>query len=155
MHLARIYVRALGMLTSERPLAITLVCAGIAIAVVQLAEPILFGRVVDALSRGGKAFLIIGLWAALGLFSIIASVALAIMADRLAHRQRLAAMSQAFERAITLPLTYHAEKGSGRLVRIMLTGTDQLFALWLSFLREHLTAIAGIILKTAVNLRAA
>ena len=146
MHLARIYVRALGMLAPERFLAITLVCAGIAIAVVQLAEPILFGRVVDALSKGGKAFPIIGLWAALGLFNIIASVALAIMADRLSHRQRLAAMSQAFERAITLPLTYHAEKGSGRLVRIMLAGTDQLFALWLSFLREHLTAIAGIIL---------
>ena len=53
-------------------------------------------------------------WAALGLFSIIASVALAIMADRLAHRQRLAAMSRAFERVITLPISYHAERGPGR-----------------------------------------
>ena len=68
------------------------------------------------------------------------------MADRLAHRQRLAAMSSAFERAITLPISYHAEQGSGRVVRIMLAGTDQLFALWLSFLREHLTAIVGIVL---------
>jgi ATP-binding cassette subfamily B protein len=146
MKLARIYVRALGMLASERALAITLVLAGIAIAVVQLAEPILFGRVVDALSKGEKAFPIIGVWAALGLFNIIATAALAIMADRLAHRQRLAAMRMAFERAITLPISYHAERGSGRVVRIMLAGTDQLFALWLSFLREHLTAIIGIVL---------
>ncbi len=146
MKFARLYLRALGMLASERALAITLVLAGSAIAVVQLAEPILFGQVVDALSKGHKAFRIIGIWAALGLFNIIASMAVAIMADRLAHRQRLAAMSAAFERAITLPLSYHAQQGSGRVVRIMLAGTDQLFALWLSFLREHLTAIVGIIL---------
>jgi ATP-binding cassette subfamily B protein len=146
MKLARIYFRALGMLSSERMLTLALVLAGMAIAVVQLAEPILFGRVVDALSKGGEAFPIIGIWAALGLFNIVASMALAIMADRFAHRQRLAALSAAFERAITLPLSYHAQQGSGRVVRVLLAGTDQLFALWLSFLREHLTAILGIIL---------
>ena len=134
------------MLSSERMLALALVLAGIAIAVVQLAEPVLFGRVVDALSKGGEAFPIIGIWAALGLFNIVASMALAILADRFAHRQRLAALSAAFERAITLPLSYHAQQGSGRVVRVLLAGTDQLFALWLSFLREHLTAILGIIL---------
>jgi len=146
MNMAKIYIRALGMLAAERTLAVTLVMAGIAIAIVQLAEPILFGRVVDALSNGQRAFPIIGLWAALGLFNIIATAALAIMADRLAHRQRLAAMARAFEQAITLPLSYHAERGSGRVVRAMLSGTDQLFALWLSFLREHLTAIVGVVL---------
>ena len=72
MGMAKIYLRALGMLASERWLALTLVLAGIAIAAVQLAEPVLFGRVVDALSKGGEAFPIIGLWAVLGLFNIIA-----------------------------------------------------------------------------------
>nr|WP_280642108.1 glucan ABC transporter ATP-binding protein/ permease [Rhodomicrobium vannielii] len=148
--MARIYIRALGMLTSERWLAMALVAAGAAIAIVQLAEPILFGRVVDALSKGDQAFPIIAIWAALGLFNIIASVALSIMADRLAHRQRLAAMGAAFERAINLPVSYHAQQGTGRLVRIILAGTDQLFALWLSFLREHLTAIISIILLVPV-----
>ncbi len=146
MQLFRIYIRALSMLSSERGLTFALVFAGIAIAAVQLAEPVLFGRVVDALSKSDQAFPIIGLWAVLGLFNIAASSALAVLADRLAHRQRLAAMGNAFERAITLPISYHAEQGSGRLVRILLAGTDQLFALWLSFLREHLTALAGVIL---------
>ncbi|MBT3069467.1 glucan ABC transporter ATP-binding protein/ permease [Rhodomicrobium sp. Az07] len=150
MKMARIYIRALGMLASERWLAIALVAAGAAIAIVQLAEPILFGRVVDALSKGDEAFPIIAIWAALGLFNIIASVALSIMADRLAHRQRLAAMGAAFERAINLPVSYHAQHGTGRLVRIILAGTDQLFALWLSFLREHLTAIISIVLLIPV-----
>ena len=56
MGMARIYLRALGMLASERWLALGLVLAGVAIAAVQLAEPVLFGRVVDALSHGGQAF---------------------------------------------------------------------------------------------------
>ncbi len=73
MQLVKVYVRALGMLAAERWLAIALVIAGIAIAVVQLAEPILFGRVVDALSKGEQAFPIIGLWATLGLFNIFAT----------------------------------------------------------------------------------
>jgi ATP-binding cassette subfamily B protein len=150
MQLFKIYLRALRMLGSERFLASLLTAAGVAVAVVQLAEPILFGRVVDALSQGQEAFPIIAVWAALGLFNICASVVLAVLADRLAHRQRLAAMSRAFERAITLPISYHAERGSGRLVRVMLAGTDQLFGLWLSFLREHLTAIVSIILLVPV-----
>ncbi len=153
MHFIRIYARALSMLASERALAITLVIAGVIVAVVQLAESILFGNIVDALSKKEQAAPTIALWATLGLFNIVASVVLAVMSDRLAHRQRLLAMGRAFERAITLPISYHAEQGSGRVVRTMLAGTDQLFALWLSFLRDHLTAIIGIILlvPTAIS----
>ncbi len=145
LHLTAIYTRALGMLSNERRLAVVLASASIAVAIVQLAEPILFGRVVDALTKGEGAFPIIGLWAALGLFGILAGVLVAVMADRLAHRQRLAAVGKAFERAITLPIGYHAHHGSGAVVRTILAGTDALFWLWLSFLREQLTAIVGII----------
>ena len=52
--------------------------------------------------------------------------------------------SAGFERAITLPLSYHARTGSGRVVRTMLAGTNSLFMLWLSFFREHLSALVGI-----------
>ena len=140
------YWRALAMLRSERWLTIVLVAANVGVAVLQLAEPVLFGRVVDALARGYEAFPLIGIWAILGFLSVLASVFLAVWADRLAHRQRLAAMSAAFDRAITLPISYHAERGAGRVVRTMLAGTDALFALWLTFLREHLAALVSIIL---------
>ena len=66
MDLVRLYGRALGMLAAEKSLAVALALASVAIGVVQLAEPILFGRVVDALSRGEGAFPTIALWAALG-----------------------------------------------------------------------------------------
>ncbi|MFV0298892.1 MAG: glucan ABC transporter ATP-binding protein/ permease [Hyphomicrobiaceae bacterium] len=139
-----LYLRALGLLRSERTLAACLIAAGMAIAIIQVIEQQLFGRVVDALAKGNEAISIIGLWAALGLVGIVASVVVAVAADRLSHRRRLGAMSSAFEQAITLPISYHSRKGSGTVVRAILAGTDALFWLWLSFLREQLTALIGI-----------
>ncbi len=132
---------------------VLLVIAGMVIAAIQVYEQVLFGWVVDALSKGDGAFPIIGLWAALGFLGIIASVIVAVAADRLAHRHRLQAMGLAFERAITLPISYHAEKGSGAVVRSILSGSDQLFWLWLSFLREQLSAIVGIIILVPTAMR--
>lgn len=152
----QIYKRALEMLRVEKGMSTSVAAAGILLAVVQLAEPVLLARVVDALSGGREAFPIIGVWAFLGLFGIVAGVIVAVVADRLAHRRRLAALSQAFEHAIILPINYHAEKGSGAVVRTILAGTDALFWNWLSFLREQLTAIVGIIIMvpTAINMNA-
>jgi glucan exporter ATP-binding protein len=146
MTLIRTYVRALGLLTSEKWLASGLIAANVGIALVLLAEPILFGRVVDALSSGTAAFPLIALWAALGLFGIIAGVTVAVAADRLAHRQRLATMGTAFERSLTLPISYLAERGTGTMVRVILAGTDSLFATWLTFMREQLAAFVSVML---------
>ncbi len=154
LSLTQVYERALMLLASERGLAIALAAASVVIGLIQLAEPILFGRVVDALSQGAGAFPLIGLWAGLGLFGIGASVTVAVIADRLAHRRRLAVMADAFERAITLPLGYHAERGSGAVVRAINSGADSLFWLWLSALREQLTAFTSILLlvPTAISM---
>lgn len=156
MSLISLYTRALRMLASERGLAIGLAAGSVAIGLVQLAEPILFGRVVDSLSRDQGAFTYIALWALLGLFGIIAGASVAVYSDRLAHRRRLAAMAEAFERAMTLPAGYHAERGSGTVIRTILQGTDSLFWLWLGALREQLTAIVGIVLlvPTAISMDA-
>ena len=143
--LITVYRRALAMLHSEWALCIALVAANTAIGIVQLAEPVLFGRVVDALARGQPTLLLIALWAALGLFSILAGVVVAVAADRLAHRQRLAAMSNAFEHAITLPIGYHAAHGTGTVVRTILAGASSLFGTWLTVLREQISAIVSII----------
>jgi ATP-binding cassette subfamily B protein len=102
------------------------------------------------LSKHEPAINIIGLWALLGLGSIAASVAVAVIADRLAHRRRLVTLSQAFEQAITLPLSYHAKNGSGSVITTVQRGSDELFWLWLSFLREQLTALIGLLLLIPV-----
>ncbi len=154
MKLIALYTRALGMLGAEKGLALVLAAASVVIGIVQLAEPILLGRVVDALARGNEAFPTIALWAALGLFGILASVIVAVLADRLAHRRHLAAMAEAFDRAMALPQGYHADRGSGAVVRSVIQGTDALFWLWLGAMREQLTAVAGIVLlvPTAIGM---
>jgi ATP-binding cassette subfamily B protein len=149
----QVYKRALALLAEERWAAIAVGAAAMVNAAVMLAEPVLFGRVVDALSGGREAFPIIALWAAIGLFGIIAGTAVSVAADRLAHRRRLAAMAQAFERGIILPISYHAEKGSGAVVRTILAGSDTLFWTWLSFLREQLTALVGIVMMVPLVIR--
>lgn len=141
------------MLWSQRVMTSALVVAAIFAAVVQLLEPILFGRVIDALTKGGDVWQVLVLWASIGLASICVSVFQGIMSDRLAHRQRLTVMGEVFERAIALPHSYHSERGSGRVVRAILAGTDQLFALWLSFLREHLGSLVGIVVLVPMAIR--
>jgi ATP-binding cassette, subfamily B, beta-glucan exporter len=154
MTIAALYRRALALLGDERGLAGVLAAASVAIGLIQLAEPVLFGRVVDALSKGTGAFGLIGLWAALGLVGIGAGVAVSVISDRLAHRHRLAAIGTAFERAMALPLGFHAERGSGAVIRTVLSGTDSLFGLWLSVMREQLTAITGLLflVPTAISM---
>jgi ATP-binding cassette, subfamily B, beta-glucan exporter len=145
MTLIRVYTRALSLLSTEKWTTIGLAGANSAIGIIQLAEPVLLGRVVDAIAKQSGTVELIALWAALGIFGIVASVVVAVAADRLAHRQRLAAMAGAFDRAITLPISYHAERGSGAVVRTILAGTDALFGTWLTFLREQLAAVISIL----------
>src|SRR4029079_15088043 len=53
-----------------------------------------------------------------------------------------------------LPLSYHAGTHSGRQLKIMLTGTDTLWWLWVSFFREHFSAFVfvAVLLPAAVLL---
>jgi ATP-binding cassette subfamily B protein len=141
------------MLAAETRLTAGVIVSGIVLALVQVAEQVLYGRVVDALVRGPGALMIIAVWAVVGLSGMVAGVIVSVAADRLAHRRRLAALSQAFERAIVLPISYHAEKGSGAVVRTLLAGTDALFWTWLSLLREQFVALMGIVLLVPTALQ--
>lgn len=145
MNLLKIYARALGLLRPEGRSVIYLAVANASIGLVLLAEPVLFGAIVDALANQRPAYLYIGIWAAIGLFGIVASVVVAVVADRMAHRRRLAAMGDAFDRAITLPISYHAKVGTGATVRNILAGAEVLFSTWLSFLREQFAAFVTLV----------
>ncbi|MCB2117184.1 MAG: glucan ABC transporter ATP-binding protein/ permease [Rhodobacteraceae bacterium] len=140
-----LYRRALALLYAQ-PGALWLTLAGVALAVVRLAEPILFGRVIDALSQGTDAYRVIGLWALFGLAGIAASALTAVAADRLAHRARLGAMAQALASALALPPAWHAERGTGAVLRSITAGAGALFGLWLGMLREHLASVVSLVL---------
>ena len=72
--------------------------------------------------------------------------------DRLAHRRRNLVLADFFEHVLQLPLSYHAGAHSGRQLKIMLTGTDTLWWLWVSFFREHFAALVFIIVLLPASL---
>src|SRR3984885_200461 len=153
MSFIRIYLRVLGLLHTEVRLAVMLALANIVLAGAQFVEPVLFGRIIDALSGALPAGLapaahalapLIGVWVAFGLFIIVASALVAWFADRMAHRRRNLVIADFFEHVLQLPLAYHSGAHSGRQMKIMLTGTDTLWWLWLQFFREHFAAFVFI-----------
>src|SRR6201996_6955048 len=146
MSFFRLYARAFALLSAARGAALALGLANILVAAAQFAEPVLLGRIVDALTMAraaarppqwGEVAFPLAAWVAFGLFTIGASVIVALNADRLAHRRRLAVMADYFEHALHLPLSFHVRAHSGLLLKVMIEGADALFTLWLSFFRDH------------------
>ena len=88
MTLWQTYWRALNVLGPEKGLVAALVISNVVVGIVPLGEAYLWGRVVDALTTGTVTSWMIATWAALGLFSIIAGVIVAVAADRLAAQDR-------------------------------------------------------------------
>ena len=161
MSFLRIYFRVLDLLAPEARLAGMLALANIALAVAQFVEPVLFGHIIDALSGAlpagvgpaiGALAPLIGAWVAFGLFIVAASTLVAWFADRLAHRRRNLVLADFFEHVLQLPLAYHAGTHSGRQLKVMLTGTDTLWWLWVQFFREHFAAFVFIVVLLPTTL---
>jgi glucan exporter ATP-binding protein len=144
MNLVRIYARVLALLGNERRVALLLAAFNLAIAGSQFIEPMLLGRVIDSLTGkpgdwGALAPLLIA-WIVFGLFNITAGTLIAMYSDRLAYRQRYRTLSDYFQHILQLPQEFHGDTHSGRLMKVMLQGTDALWSLWLGFFRDHLTS---------------
>jgi ATP-binding cassette, subfamily B, beta-glucan exporter len=155
MPLLRLYTRVLELLGKEARLGWILAGANLLLAGAQFAEPVLFGRIVDVLSgnnSGASPWPLLLAWVAFGLFTIAISAIVALYADRLAHRQRQAVLSSYFEHILQLPLTFHSGTHSGRLMKVMLNGTDSLWRLWLGFFREHFAAIMSVVVLLPLSL---
>ena len=145
MSLLKIYWRAMEYLAVEKTATITMCVASVLVALVTLAEPILFGRVIQAISDKGDIFSPLAMWAALGGFNIVAAVFVARGADRLAHRRRLGVMIDSYERLITMPLSWHQKRGTSNALHTLIRATDSLFTLWLEFMRQHLTTVVALV----------
>lgn len=161
MTLLQVYARVLASLGPEKRLAWLLAIGNLTLAVAQFAEPILFGRIVDTLSKAQGASsppswsdlgTLLGAWVGFGLFTIACSAWVALHADRLSHRRRLAVLTNYFEHVLQLPLAFHGETHSGRLLKIMLQGTDGLWQLWIAFFREHFAAFISVLVLMPLSL---
>ena len=161
MTLVRLYIRVLALLGPEARLGWFLALANLALAAAQFAEPVLFGKIIDALTGAQKTessvtFLtltpLLVAWVGFGLFNIGCGVVVALYADRLAHRRRHAVLTDYFEHVLQLPLAYHGGAHSGRLLKVLLAGTDALWNLWLSFFREHFAGVISLLILIPLSL---
>jgi ATP-binding cassette subfamily B protein len=162
MSLLRLYTRVLQLLGGEARLGWILAVANLLLATAQFAEPVLFGRIIDVMSgnlatgalvpEARSPWPLLGAWACFGLFTILCSAVVALQADRLAHRQRQAVLTSYFEHILQLPISFHTGTHSGRLMKVMLQGTDALWRMWLGFFREHFAAILSLVVLLPLSL---
>ncbi|MFN7102406.1 MAG: glucan ABC transporter ATP-binding protein/ permease [Pseudorhizobium sp.] len=147
MTLFQVYTRALRYLAEHRFRVSLVVIANIILAIITIAEPILFGRIIDAISSGGDVTPVLMLWAGFGVFNTVAYVLVAREADRLAHGRRASLLTEAFGRIISMPLAWHHRRGTSNALHTLLRASETLFGLWLEFMRTHLaTAVALLLL---------
>jgi len=161
MKFIRLYIRVLELLGREARLGWTLAVANLALASATFVEPVLFGRIVDTLANAQARIsqlawqdlmMLVGAWVGFGLFIIVCSTLVALHADRLAHRQYQVVRTMFFEHVLQLPLSYYTGSHSGRLVKVMMTGTNTLWSLWLSFFREHFASFISLIVLLPLTL---
>jgi ATP-binding cassette subfamily B protein len=161
MNFIKIYGRVLALLGPEARLGWILALGNVLLAAAQFAEPVLFGRIIDSMVRAQTASTtpsfteltpLLAAWVAFGLFTIGCSVLVALHSDRLSHRRRQAVLASYFEHVLQLPLSFHGSTHSGRLMKVMLTGVDSLWGLWLSFFREHFAAFVALFVLLPLSL---
>ena len=161
MKFLRLYLRVLELLGRRGPSGLDTGAANLALASAMFVEPILFGRIIDTLANAqgqclgprtarpdgaGRA------WVGFALFAIVCSTLVALHADRLAHRQYQVVRTMFFEHVLQLPLSYYTGSHSGRLVKVMMTGTNTLWSLWLAFFREHFASFVSLVVLLPMTL---
>jgi ATP-binding cassette subfamily B protein len=161
MRFLRTYGQVLGLLRDDVRVVWMLIGASLLSAALQFLDPVLFGRVIGLLSNEAtmapgtlwsQAVRLMAIWAAVGAAGIGASIAVALQADRLSHRNRLLAMSRFYTHVLSLPVSFHGDAHSGRLMKVMLTGADDLFGIWLSLFRDQLATLIGVVVLLPLTL---
>jgi ATP-binding cassette subfamily B protein len=155
----RLYLRVLDQLGPERRLGMLLAAANTLLAVAAFAEPVLFGRMIDALYATGRESgehgppsRLLAAWGAFGLFTIASGVYTALHADRLSHRRRLAVLADYFEHALRLPQSFHIGTHSGRVLKVMLDGSYAMWGFWLALFRTHFAALVTVVVLLPLTL---
>jgi len=161
MRFLRTYARVLLFLGRDLRVAGLLAGANLLVAGLQFLDPVLFGRVVNLLSRSDRmphaafwhtALVLLSIWAGVGLVGIGSNIVVSVQTERLSHRHRIRAMSAYFRHVLTLPLSFHGESHSGRVIKTMLVGTDALFGSWLVFFRDQLSTFLSAVVLLPLTL---
>jgi ATP-binding cassette subfamily B protein len=161
MRFLRVYGRVLALLGRDMRIGAVLAAANLMVAGLQFLDPVLFGHVVNLLTRSAdissqqlwsQATVLLAIWAAVGVGGIVSNIAVSLQTERLAHRHRIKAMGRYFGHVLALPLSFHGDTQSGRIIKTMLTGTDGLFGTWLVFFRDQLSTVLSVVVLLPLTL---
>jgi glucan exporter ATP-binding protein len=154
LSLIQVYFKALKYLATYRLRVSFVVLANVVLAAITIIEPILFGRIIDAISEKSDATSILIAWGCFGVFNTVAYVLVARQADRLAHGRRADLLTESFGKIISMPLSWHQQRGTSNALHTLLRAGETLFGLWLEFMRTHLaTAVAlTLLIPTAFSM---
>jgi len=152
----KVYGRVLGLLAQNRRALALLVLGNLGVACLQFLDPLLFGQVIGLLSKTdtmphdqlfSHGAHLVGIWLVIGAAGILVNIFTAMGAERLAHVLRLNAISKCFNHVLTRPSAFHSNSKSGGVMKTLVSGSDSLFALSLTFFKENLaTYIAVVVL---------
>jgi ATP-binding cassette subfamily B protein len=161
MRFLTVYSRVIRMLGRDIRVAAMLSFANLMVAGLQFMDPVLFGRVIALLSESTslpadelwhRAAILLGFWGAVGVAGIGANIAVALQTERLAHRNRLQVMARYYSHVLSLPLSFHGDTQSGRLMKAMISGSDGLFGVWLVFFRDQLSTFLSVLVLLPLTL---
>ena len=143
MSLLNIYWKSLQYLGAEKRATVFICAVNVALAFTMLLSRCLWAASSRQSPTKADVWLPLTQLAAVGLFHIGANVLVAREADRLAHRRKLAVLTESYNRVISMPLSWHHQRGTSNAMHTLLRAIETLFGLWLEFMRTHLaTAVA-------------
>lgn len=154
MSLFGLYVRSLRYLSAARFKVSAIVIANIVLASISVAEPVIFGRIIEAITSKTDSVPALAAWISFAVFNTVAFVLVAREADRLAHTTRADLLTSSYGRFLSMPLSWHNATGSSNVLHTLVRASDTLFGLWLEFMRSHLATVVAlaVLLPTAASM---
>lgn len=172
---ATLYLRAFSLIRSSDQLMLHLNIVGnILLGIAMLAEPILFGKVVDRISDAAvngqpnsrlsileDLLPLLIAWASFSVFCIIVGSAISLHADCLAHNNQWLVTKRFYKHALLngvvnilskSPSPNKKGSSSGGLKTVMSEGVGALFWNWLSIMRSDLSSLVSFIVLLPLSL---
>lgn len=173
---ATLYLRAFSLIRSSDRLMLQLnILGNILLGIAILAEPILFGKVIDRISdaamngQTNRSLSILDdllplliAWASFSVFCIVVGSAISLHADCLAHHNNQWLVAKRFYKHALLtgvvnilsksPSPDQKSSSSGGLKTIMSEGVGALFWNWLSIMRSDLSSLVSFIVLLPLSL---
>lgn len=146
MSLTQIYLKSLQPLGRFKLHVTMIVVANVLLAMGAVLEPVLFGHIIDAISRRGHELDPLLTWIAFAVASTVFYVLVARSADRLAHKCRAEILAGSFADLVAMPVAWHSKRGASNVFQTLVRACESLFNIWLEFMRSHLTTFIALVL---------